>query len=280
MARFIDQLQTELNQAAAEANPAVKRMVLKEIIQSYVLSYIYNHPEYKKLNFYGGTCARVIYGLNRMSEDLDLDNSAGLDLSEFAQDLTTYFRGRLGIDQAEAKEQGLARGDIYRFTLKLPILEQLGLSNLEQEKIHVKVEISQHQQSFQSQVTPVVRHNNSFVIQHFNRASLFSGKILACLERRFIKGQTGVEVKGRDFYDLIWYMEQKIMPYHLKLEKDGQQSYTVQSAFNELEQRLDQIKRRDLAIDLTNLFVNQDFIENWLDNYQLFFKQYQQYYLE
>ena len=59
----------------------VKRILLKEALQAYVLEYLYNHPTYRRLNFYGGTCLHVVYNLNRLSEDLDLDNSARLDLS-------------------------------------------------------------------------------------------------------------------------------------------------------------------------------------------------------
>jgi len=54
-----------------------KRVLLKEALQAYVLEYLYNHPAYRRLNFYGGTCLHVVYGLNRLSEDLDLDNGAG-----------------------------------------------------------------------------------------------------------------------------------------------------------------------------------------------------------
>ncbi len=47
---------------------------MKEVLQAYVLDYLYNHPSYRRLNFYGGTCLHVVYGLNRLSEDLDFDN--------------------------------------------------------------------------------------------------------------------------------------------------------------------------------------------------------------
>ena len=57
-----------------------KRIILKEALQALALDYIYNHRLYRQLNFYRGTCLHVIYGLNRLSEDIDLDNSQGTDL--------------------------------------------------------------------------------------------------------------------------------------------------------------------------------------------------------
>jgi predicted nucleotidyltransferase component of viral defense system len=59
-----------------------KRIVLKDVLQAYVLDFLYYHPAYRHLNFYGGTCLHVMYGLNRLSEDLDFDNSAGIDLNQ------------------------------------------------------------------------------------------------------------------------------------------------------------------------------------------------------
>lgn len=49
------------------------RIVLKEYLIKDILAFIYRHSQYRKLSFYGGTCARVVYGLNRLSEDIDLD---------------------------------------------------------------------------------------------------------------------------------------------------------------------------------------------------------------
>jgi predicted nucleotidyltransferase component of viral defense system len=73
-----------------------KRVILKEFLQAYTLDFLYNHPVYRKLNFYGGTCLHIIYGLNRLSEDIDLDNSNGIDLGELKEDLLTFYRTNSG----------------------------------------------------------------------------------------------------------------------------------------------------------------------------------------
>ena len=75
MAALIQILENHLNQKGRQLSNLHQRVMLKEILQSYVLSFLYNHKDYRFLNFYGGTCLRVIYNLNRMSEDIDLDNS-------------------------------------------------------------------------------------------------------------------------------------------------------------------------------------------------------------
>ncbi len=68
-----------------------------------------------------------------------------------------------------------------------------------------------------------------------------AGKMLACLERNFQKGE-GATIKGRDFYDLLWFMQQKIQPLEEKLAKDGRQPYTVQSAMELLGEKIVDMK--------------------------------------
>lgn len=74
MATLIQTLQGVLYEKDPHLPPETKRILLKEVLHAHVLDYLYNHPIYRRLNFYGGTCLHVVYGLNRLSEDLNLDN--------------------------------------------------------------------------------------------------------------------------------------------------------------------------------------------------------------
>jgi len=62
-----------LEKKAQGAPKAVILNFLKEYIQYLVLNLIYNHKDFKKLVFKGGSCLRVCYVLPRLSEDLDFD---------------------------------------------------------------------------------------------------------------------------------------------------------------------------------------------------------------
>ncbi len=104
-----------------------KRILLKEALQSYVLDFLYNHSAYRRLNFYGGTCLHVVYGLDRLSEDLDLDNSAQITLDGLQNDLIDLFAKSFGYEDVSVKSQQGGQG-VYRATLKFPILNMLGLS--------------------------------------------------------------------------------------------------------------------------------------------------------
>ena len=279
MATLIQTLQHKLAQADPRLPVETRRILLKEVLQAYTLDFIYNHSAYRQLNFYGGTCLHVLYGLNRLSEDLDLDNQAQLDLSRLQDDLLAHFQKGLLYPQAAAHLQQGAKG-ILRITLKFPVLYALGLSPHESENLHLKVEISQHEQVAVIQNTPLLLHGRSLVVRHFSLETMMAGKMLACLERNFARGSQGAAIKGRDFYDLLWFMQQRIWPLEEKLAQDGQMRYTVQTAMQRLQDKIAALSPRALAVDLLPMFEARTFIEAWLENFHKNFRRWVRYYLE
>lgn len=278
MANLIQLLQHTLTQKDALLSPETKRIILKQVLQSSVLDFLYNHHTYRRLNFYGGTCLHVVYNLNRLSEDIDLDNSAGVDLSQLSDDLAGMFKNALGYDETIFKTQQGENG-ILRVALKFPVLNTLGLSAYPNESLHLKVEVSHHQQVAVIQNTPVFYHGYSFVPSHFSLETMMAGKIIACLERNFRRGRDGAFIKGRDFYDLLWFMQKGIQPLADKLEKDAQKPYTLSSAVQALAQKVSGIRIEDLAVDLLSLFESRPFIESWLENFHANFERFSKSYL-
>lgn len=266
MANLIQMLQYTLAQKDPLLPNETRRIVLKEALQTYVLDFLYNQSSYRLLNFYGGTCLHVVYGLNRLSEDIDLDNGQGLNTEHLQTDLITYFQQTFGYSELTAKTQ-MGENGILRVTLKFPILNAIGLSLHPNEVLHLKLEISHHKQVAVTQKTPVFAYGRSFVPLHFSLETMMAGKILACLEREFQHGREGTAVKGRDFYDLLWLMQKDVHPLEEKLAKDGKKPYTVASAMQELRVKVQTIRRADLAVDLLSLFEQRSFIEAWLDGF-------------
>ncbi len=277
MATLIQSMQNILSQKDPLLANETRRVILKEFLQAYTLDYLYNHPIYRKLNFYGGTCLHVIYRLNRLSEDVDLDNSIGIDLSNLESDLLSFYRSNIGYSDVTAKTQ-IGEWGVRRTTLKFPILFAMGLTTHVNEPLHLKVEVSQHKQISILRKTPVLLFGRSFVASHFSLETMMAGKMLACLERNFQKGK-GPTVKGRDFYDLLWFMQQKIQPLEEKLANDGRQPYTVQSAMQNLGDKVAEMKISDLAEDLMPLFEQRTFIEVWLEGFRENFKEFVKMYL-
>lgn len=279
MASLIQTLQHTLQSKDPSLSVETKRILLKEVLQSYVLDFLYNHPKYRRLHFYGGTCLHVVYELNRLSEDLDFDNSDELDLSNLGKDLTDLFRTSLGYAAAEIKSQKGEHG-ILRLTIKLPVLNEVGLSPYPNESLHLKVEVSHHKQTAILRNTPVFYLGRSFVPSHFSLETMMAGKMIACLERNFQRGREGAFIKGRDYYDLLWFMQNGVQPLEEKLAKDGKKSYTVQSAVQALKEKVAGISVHDLAIDLLPMFENAGFIESWLENFHSNFERFADRYIK
>ncbi len=284
MATLIQTLQNVLASKDPLLPIETRRILLKEVLQAYALDFLYNHPAYRRLNFYGGTCLHVIYGLNRLSEDLDFDNSDGVDLAQLGEDLARHFRVNWGYAESTAKVQ-VGAGDafspgILRVTLKFPLLSALGLSPHLEEALHLKVEVSQHRQVAMIQRTPVLVHGRSLVAAHFSLETMMAGKMIACLERSFERGRAGPQIKGRDFYDLLWLMQQRVQPLADKLERDGKSAYTTASAMRALQEKIARIQPRDLAVDLLPMFESRSFIEAWLEAFHENFRRLVMFYIE
>ena len=273
MATLIQTLRNSLMERDLSVAVETKRILLKEILQAYVLDFVYNHPTYRRLNFYGGTCLHVVYDLNRLSEDLDFDNSTGLDLTTFSADLVKLFQNAYEYRETSAKAQRSEQG-ILRVTLKFPLLNALGLSPRANEALHLKVEISHHPQVAMIQHTPVFAYGRSYVPAHFSLETMMAGKMLACLERSFQRGTEGALIKGRDFYDLLWFMQKGIYPLAAKLASDGETPYTLQSAITLLGEKVASIRIADLAVDLLPMFESRAFIESWLEHFHANFQRY------
>ena len=124
------------------------------------------------------------------------------------------------------------------------------------------------------QNTPVFYYGRSFVPAHYSLETMMAGKMIACLERNFQRGRDGAFVKGRDFYDLLWFMQKGVQPLAEKLATDGAIVYTTQSAMMELRDKIARISDADLAVDLLPMFESRAFIEAWLEHFHTNFERY------
>lgn len=266
-------LQAVLDSKSPLLSAETKRILLKEALQSHVLDFLYNHSVYRGLNFYGGTCLHVVYGLERLSEDIDLDNGMRIPIDSLKNDLTGVFMARFGYGDTSIKTQQGENG-VYRATLKFPILNALGLSSYPNEALHIKVEISHHEQTAVIQKTPVFYYGRSFVPSHFSLETMMAGKMIACIERNFQRGRDGAFIKGRDFYDLLWFMQKGVQPFAEKLQNDGKKPYTSRSAMEEIKKKVSTIKADDLAVDILPLFESHQYVTSWLDAFHSNFDRY------
>lgn len=248
---------------------------LKEALQYPVLSFIYNRQGYKNMIFTGGSCLRACFGLPRLSEDLDFDllvvDFKKLDLEKMGQELVIYFQNDFLLP-ISYRSQGSVR--LY---LKFPILKELGLSFGEgSDFLYVKIEPSTSQfKKFNTELTPLSAYGFNFLVKNYDLKFLMTGKIMAILERQWFKGEDNViDIKGRDFYDLYWYLNKGVEPDFVTLAKRF--NIKNQKSLNKvLKQKIEQeVNSKKLSYDLKNFFADQSFVTDFCKNYPAIMKKY------
>lgn len=237
------------------------RVKIKEVLQDYILQAIYTSNNFNSLIFIGGTALRKLYGLNRMSEDIDLQSGSDIDLGSLGECILKYFREIRyeNIDFSVQKSE-----NINRLTIKFAILFDLKFTQNKSEKLFIKIEISKEKNLSKPEITLYSKNSLDIPIKHFRLETMMAGKIKACLNRVWEKGNTGIKVKGRDYFDLIWYMEKNIRPDMKNLN----------SVFKKLDQKINKIKPADLLIDLRPYVEDLNYITSWCKNFHQLYKKY------
>jgi predicted nucleotidyltransferase component of viral defense system len=183
---------------AQARNLASGRNLAREYLQARILAALQRAGAMIQLAFHGGTALRFLYAHGRNSEDL-----------EFALEgnRKNYgFRGYLQAIRSELAPEGypveLKVSDhkaVHSAFVRFPgLLYELGLSGQQSEVLAVKIEVDTNPPAGAGLATTVVHRFVVLQLQHHDQASLLSGKLHAILQRTYSK--------GRDLYDLLWYM--------------------------------------------------------------------------
>ena len=99
----------------------------------------------------------------------------------------------------------------------------------------------------------------------------------------FLRGTRGVgkaiyEEKGRDIYDLLWYMGKKIVPDldYLKAKK-VEEAKDYRTLFTKLAVKMNNVSDENLKNDITPLFLDFRYVTNWLKSWRDTFFSYAMY---
>lgn len=269
--QILTTLKRKLDDLAAygEIDAETRRNALKEELQFYALNFIYHHPEYNKWIMYGGSALRIIHGLDRMSVDLDFEVSHAVSekfLEELKSEIEDHFKNTYGVgnDFLTIKittDRGLL--------LKFHVGEELSFGH-PSKQVHIKIDLNH----FVAPKTvherrPINQDQLSFVIVTYNMSALMASKIAAI----FLRGTRGIgdavyEEKGRDIYDLLWYMNKKVVPDFDYLVAKGIDIKDPRALFDKLTLQMNKVNDENLKQDLAPLFTNRPFIENWLKNWR------------
>lgn len=185
-------------------DPLAGRNVLREYLQARILEGLQRAGAMSTIAFQGGTALRFLYGLPRYSEDLDfaLEGSRGLyELRGWMTAIANQFR-REGYDVTASLRE---RGNVHAGWLRFPgLLHDAELSPHRRQVLGVRIDVDINPPAGAVTATRLVRRHVSLRLHHHDRASLLAGKLHAVLCRPW--------AKGRDIYDLVWYLSDPAWP--------------------------------------------------------------------
>lgn len=266
-----------------QQNPSFIKNLLKEYLQSYLLNFIFLNKQYNQtFIFTGGTCLRHCFGMNRLSEDLDFDVKTTIDTEEFKEALDNYFKKEYlySAFQMSIRQRG------RQILLKFPILKQLKLATKEEsDLLYVKIDLSPVcSNHYQLQTTlKSIGHFNYLVI-HYDLPSLMAGKLHAILRRTKLVGvENASAIKGRDYYDLLWFMEKKTTPNLDRLNELLEASLSLQEVMAQVDEKVKEAtstKKRFLKQDLLPFIDNPLILDGYIGSYQDNYERNKQYLLE
>ncbi len=212
----------------------------QELLQLTSLKILYDKAFLNSLAFTGGTALRIVFDLKRYSEDLDfsLIEKKGYDFKAINSELIRGFK-LYGLN-VESKTKG--QRNVHSILLKFSgLLKELGISPLKEQKGLLKIEVDTNPPKGGSIENTLITKVYTFNVPHFNLSSMFATKLHACFYRKF--------VKGRDFYDFIWYLGRKITPNYELLNNAIKQTQGKGPGINEGNFRdflLENIEKIDL----------------------------------
>lgn len=208
-------MQQVLNQMLAKYqinNIEDKKNAIKEIVQEIVLCGLSRGGFFKEAAFYGGTALRIFYGLDRFSEDLDfslITQNPNFDLTKYFPYIENETKS-LGLDFNVSEKIKTVDSNVKSAFLKGNTKEHIMTFYEDSydakfinrdELIRIKFEVDINPPAGATYETKFGLLPSPYQVRLYDLQSLFAGKIHACLCRKW-----NTRVKGRDFYDYIFFL--------------------------------------------------------------------------
>jgi len=235
----MNEIVQEMIKKYSPKSPLEHERALREVLQEIALVGLWRGKFFEHAAFYGGTALRILYGLDRFSEDLDftlLQPNSDFTWEAYTKSLVEELHS-FGFEVELIQKKKNVESAIKSAFLKASTLESLlkiGMSEGNLKGTHpemllrIKVEID-------TDPIPGLKIENHFLkapipvsISVVAEADLFACKLHAALYRAWKH-----RVKGRDWYDVVWFIRRDTPLNLAYLEK-----YMKNNKEIELEQKL------------------------------------------
>lgn len=265
-----------------EYNPQNEEEILsalREIMQEITLAGLSRTDFFEKAVFYGGTALRIFYGLDRYSEDLDFsllkpDPNFSIEpyfkaiLDEFQSlGLTVSIKEKKKTKQTAIDSAFLKAETIWQEIVLEDIIKETGVRS--NKTLKIKIEVDRQPPLYFKTEEKLLLRPFSFYVKCFTRPSLFAGKMHALLFRKWKN-----RVKGRDWYDLEWYIKKGIPVdvNHFVTRAKDTNDWQDERISNEqiielLDAKITSVSFRNIKADVVRFIQNDDALNIWSHEY-------------
>jgi hypothetical protein len=252
---------------------------LREIMQEITLAALSRTDFFEKAAFYGGTALRIFYGLDRYSEDLDfslLQPNTNFSIEPYFDYILNEFNSvgiKVSIHEKKKSQQTsidsafLKTETIWKEIVLEEIIEGIGVRS--NKSIKIKIEVDKNPSLNFITEEKLLLRPFSFYVKCFTKPNLFAGKMHALLFRKWKN-----RVKGRDWYDLEWYIKKGIpldINHFLTRAKDTndwtKESITKEEIMELLNQKINTVSFSNIKDDVVRFIPNADILKIWSPEY-------------
>jgi predicted nucleotidyltransferase component of viral defense system len=270
---WLDQYKPQNSQQADQA--------LREIMQEIALAGLGRSGFFENAAFYGGTALRIFHGLPRFSEDLDfslLKPDPEFELQPYLDGMQEEFSA-MGISVRVAEKNKSSTTHIDSAFLKADTTwkELVMKSIIPQERtgsmpeIRIKLEVdTKPPPGFATEENLLIKPY-SFYVKCFSLPDLFAGKMHALLFRKWKN-----RVKGRDWFDLEWYIRKGVTLNLGHLQKRAadsgnwdQKKMTRAQLIELLTKKINSVSFGNIREDIVRFIPDSKVLDIWSPKYFL-----------
>lgn len=248
---------------------------LKEILQEIILLGLDRNGFFEKAAFYGGTALRIMYGLDRFSEDLDftlLEPDSKFKLDKYFPGMERELKAfgfEFSIQRIDKSEERTTESAFLKANTQMLFLNIHGAKGFAEniqknQALKIKFEVdADPATSFDTEIKTLLLPS-PYTVKTLTLPSLFGGKMHAALLRNW-----KTRIKGRDFYDVQWYIARGIPVKKSYLEEKMKASGALNQPLTEkllielIEKRVDTINWNQAKADVLGFLKDKNQVSLW-----------------
>ncbi|MCI5669602.1 MAG: nucleotidyl transferase AbiEii/AbiGii toxin family protein [Bacilli bacterium] len=258
-------------------NNEERENAVKEIIQEIALSGLSRGGFFEKAAFYGGTCLRIFYGLNRFSEDLDfalIEKDPNFRLNDYFPVLEKEFDAygiKLSVEEKKKTfdseiQSAFLKGNTLTLMMSFFPKSEDTKKIISNQRLKIKFEVDTENPEGGKIESKFRMLPSLYEVKTFDESTLFAGKIHAIICRNYKS-----HVKGRDYYDYLFYIGKgscfNLHYLENKLKKTGvltdNEKLTLDKTKELLKERFETVDYESAKEDVSNFINNKDSLKLW-----------------